>query len=445
MPNGREAVRSQESGSRWEAASGVMAVKVDVDNNLAGTSAQESVLRSYRALIKRLPITVRPALNGQLASWDTLFPFERRRFQEFMRGISALDEKAFEELIDPLRRIEARMGVEHWKFSQNADTMENASQLARSAEYTEWRNQVQRFYSTVQKAAATSEIETRQRRIILTVLPGSLPFERDTVWKRWGEGGIHLSIDGDPARITGLVHSLISTGGNPLSLGTNLGPADFWLIDAGRGPGVDHENAMRLNCEALKPLRDRVLEQVNTVPRNIEVTDQTLNAIRARNWDQWWPPEMSGDAALRKFVIDVYLSGNGALIFSNAFVQWAASEGIRRARPRILFARFGMRAKPKPFTGIAIFENQQHVSVLPDVDDPSGSAIDANMLARYILLSSQRYPEGEHTAFICVAESARSAYLVLPDLLRSSWGDRKQATPGQIAQLFTNYLNTPFS
>jgi len=45
---------------------------------------------------------------------------------------------------------------------------------------------------------------------------------------------------------------------------------------------------------------------------------------------------------------------------------------------------------------------------LPDVDDSQGSAIDANILARYILLSSQRYPEGEPTV-----------------------------TPGQIAQLFT--------
>ena len=73
---------------------------------------------------------------------------------------------------------------------------------------------------------------------------------------------------------------------------------------------------------------------------------------------------------------------------------------------------------------------------LPDVDDPSGSVIDANILARYIQLSSQRYPEGEHTAFICVAESARSAYLVLPEPLLSSWRSREQATPGQIAQLF---------
>jgi hypothetical protein len=48
----------------------------------------------------------------------------------------------------------------------------------------------------------------------------------------------------------------------------------------------------------------------------------------------------------------------------------------------------------KPFTGIGIFENQQHISALPDVDDPQGSAVDADMLARYILVAAERYPIG---------------------------------------------------
>ena len=47
-----------------------------------------------------------------------------------------------------------------------------------------------------------------------------------------------------------------------------------------------------------------------------------------------WPAEYAGQPRLRKFVIDLFLSGNGALIFSNAFVEWAVSEAIRRARPR---------------------------------------------------------------------------------------------------------------
>ena len=403
--------------------------------------SEASELDSYRVLIERLPITVRPAFNGQIAGWDALFPFERQRLRETMRGITSFDAPGFEALTAPLRQIEGRMGVQSWNFSQNADTMENASLLARSSEYLEWRKEVQRFYSAVQSAVHPSaEAQVSQPRIIIAILPKSLPFDRGTVWKKWGGLGVELSVDGDASRVA----ELLLQGGSPVHNLSQLQEAsDVWLIDASSGISAKRNSASILNCGTLGPLRERVLAEVNTVPKSIAVTDQTLAAIRAHNWDGWWPPELKDDSLLRKFVIDVYLSGNGALIFSNAFVQWAASEAIRRARPRVLFARFGLRAKPKPFTGIAIFENQQRISALPDVDDPQGSALDAVVLARYILLSAQRYPESGQTAFICIAESAKSAYLVLPDAIKSKWADLKSATPEQIAECLIDHLSSP--
>src|SRR5207245_1426981 len=129
--------------------------------------------------------------------------------------------------------------------------------------------------------------------------------------------------------------------------------------------------------------RDEFLSRVNTVPKDIKGTDEILARVRRENWDKLWPADLAGQTRLRSFVIDLFLSGNGALIFPNSFVQWASTEALRRARPRLLVARFGMRSKPKPFTGIAIFENQQKISAMRDLDDPEGSAMDAQMLARY--------------------------------------------------------------
>ena len=116
-----------------------------------------------------------------------------------------------------------------------------------------------------------------------------------------------------------------------------------------------------------------------------------------------------------------FLSGNGALNFSNAFVEWASSEALRRARPRVIVARFGLRTKPKPFTSIAIFENQQSISTLPDVDDAEGSAVDALILARYVWLAAARYPEHERTACLCVSESRNSVFLISPPGRSPQW------------------------
>ena len=96
-------------------------------------------------------------------------------------------------------------------------------------------------------------------------------------------------------------------------------------------------------------------------------------------------------------------------------MQWGASEAIRRARPAFVAAQFGMRSKPKPFTGVAVFDNPEQVNPLPAVDDVPGSALDAQMLALYVWLSAIRYQDYQSgTVCVCVAESISQAYLVAP-------------------------------
>jgi hypothetical protein len=367
--------------------------------------------------------------------------------QEFMRGVASYTPAALDELLKPMRQLEARMGVSQWNFSETAGGLENASLLARSAYYAEWRAEVKRFYAAVDAAArASAPPDVAQPRLTVVILPASLPYARANLWQKWGDRGVEITVDGDAAQITELLLSGPSPIANLLEQQGSNNISDLWLIDAGSGLQTNTDrpgSASSLSWPVLRELRERVLAQVNTVPKNIEATDQTLAAVRNQSWDPWWPPELSGQPTLRRFVIDLFLSGNGALIFSNSFVEWSASEAIRRARPRVLFARFGLRAKPKPFTGIAIFENQQRISTLPDADDPQGSAIDAEVLARYILHATQRYPEGAQMAFLCIAESAQSAYLVLPPACKASWTYPAKVAPAQIAQWLIQQFSAP--
>ncbi|MGA3264085.1 MAG: hypothetical protein ABSC47_08580 [Terracidiphilus sp.] len=128
--------------------------------------------------------------------------------------------------------------------------------------------------------------------------------------------------------------------------------------------------------------------------------------------------------------------------FSSAFVEWAASEALRRARPRTIVARFGMRSKPKPFTSIAIIENQQKVSTLPDVDDPENSAIDAVILARYAWLAASRYLEQDRTLCLCVSEHLDSAYAVLPAGKSLGWNPDHPVAPEELyGWLGTQFLS----
>ena len=206
------------------------------------------------------------------------------------------------------------------------------------------------------------------------------------------------------------------------------------MIDAGNAlPAFEPRRAAQLHYGNLLGFRDRFLEQVNTMPKDLAVSDRTVAAVRGTNWDRWVPDELRSQARLRQFLVDVFLSGNGALIYSSPFVEWSSSEAMRRARPRLLVARFGMRPKPKPFTGIAIFENQHKISRLPDVDDPEGSAVDALELARYTWLAAMRYSEQAQTIGLTIAERENTLQIIAPGSMAPTW---KSASAIDEAELF---------
>ena len=380
---------------------------------------------AYRRLIERLPVTMRPALNQQLSQWSTLFPFEQNLVASFMKGVEALGSSGLGALTSPLWKLESKMNVKDWSFSQSHDTIENASQLARSQYYGEWRREVQRVFEAVNAAARDSQpAQAKLTRSLLLFLPRSLPIDPQTAWTQWDPRGHEIKISGDSERLCQLVlqgQSGQAGGTTQTAVQGSFDNSDLWLIDAEAKldsmlPHLSPIAASSLGYAALKPFRDRFLAELNKAPKNIRATDEIVASLRLESWDGWglWPAEIVNDSRLRKFVIDLFLSGNGALIFSSAFVEWAVSEALRRARPRTIVARFGMRSKPKLFTSIAVFENQQKISALPDVDDPENSAVDAAILARYAWLAASRYPEQERTLCLCVSEHADSAYAILP-------------------------------
>lgn len=352
----------------------------------------------------------------------------------FFRGIESFRPVALDALTAPLRAIETKMGIARWNFTETSETMENSSLLARSEFYAEWRRAVQQIFSAIEAAARSATPQQADpaspapSRLVVLILPDSLPINTPAAWAQWDRRGQEIRIDGDAHRVS----ELLLLG---LPEQSNNDRSDLWLVDAGsdlKRHLPSSSPAYSLSYASLKDFRDKFLAAVNTVPKNIQATDQVLAAVRHHDWSQDWPTELADQPRLRSFVVDLFLSGNGALIFSNAYVEWAASEALRRARPRVLIARFGMRSKPKPFTSIAIFENQQRISALADVDDPEGSAIDALILARYVWSAATRYPEGLQTCGLCIAESSNAAWLILPPDRHLPWKTGQEVTPEQL-------------
>jgi hypothetical protein len=388
-------------------------------------------------VLKRLPLTFLPFVNQQLKQWNNLFPNERRAVENLLLYVASLSPEESSGLFREVIELEEKMGVRHWQFSTNEQTIQNSSQLARSPFFQEWRLAVRAVF----EAADRNAQETRGaalrvgNRLILLDIPKALPLDAAIPWERWKGIGRPINIDLRPSEQSRDPFEFLLTGGvtnlpnegifNAARSRPNNSIADTWVVDAGQilvdavlsrdvsSPAGG--NAILLSYSRLDACRQNFSHEMNSMRKDLADADAVFDHLRTVEVTPWCPPEVAGIPAVREFVRSLYLSGNGAVIFGNSFVEWAASEAFRRARPSFLAAKFGVRSKPKPFTGVAVFENPDQINPLPAVDDFTGSAVDAQILALYVWLAASRYDEYQRsTVCVCLAESLSQAYIVSP-------------------------------
>ncbi len=391
-----------------------------------------------RGVLGRLPLTFLPYVNQQLHQWEYLFPNERRAVERLLVYVAGLNDEESAALFRDVMVLEDKMGVRHWRLSRNEQTIENSAELARSPYFQEWRGAVQAIFDAADRHAqqASGAPAASRHRLVLLEFPRSLPFDPATVWARWQGTGTIANLDlGAVASQAGTLATLLMgmppgavAGFEGLLKGArDRQAADVWVVDAGRElvdslvaqGSAGGGNPLLLSCGRLESFRQSFSHEMNTMRKDLTDADAVFDRLRKVDVTAWCPPEVAADAALGEFVRSVYLSGNGAVIFGNSFVEWAASEALRRARPSLLAARFGVRDKPKPFTGVAVFENQDQVNPLPAVGDFEGSALDAQILALYIWMAAGRYAEYQNsTVCVCIAESLSQAYVVAPSDFR---------------------------
>lgn len=386
-----------------------------------------------QGLLKRLPRTFLPFTRQQLHDWPYLFPYERQSVTNLLMFVANLSPGESNAFFREVLLLEEKMHVSNWQFSAEEQTILNASLLARSPYYQEWRKQVQKVFDAAEEHAATKKgPKAARRRLLLVVIPHELAPDGPAMWANWQSVGRVVRLDvGNLSASQSPAQALLMTAGDtsrPALLDTAMRRSErpipyVWILDAGREliESVLRNNPSQSNLpvllsyERLAGFRQRFSAEMNTMHKDLSDADSIFDNLRKLNVTPWCPPEIEEVPLIREYVRSLFLSGNGALIFGNSFVEWGASEALRRARPDLLVARFGLRSKPKPFTSVAVFENPDQINPLPAVDDVPGSTLDAQVLSQYVWLAANRYEEYRtNTAFVCLAESRFEACVIAP-------------------------------
>jgi hypothetical protein len=410
-------------------------------------------------LLNRLPLTFRPYFNQEIQSWSVKFPYERVYLERVVEYLDTLSTDQFERLFHEVRGLELRMNLTPHSFSREEQTIEGASVLARSPHYHEWRQEVNRVFERIHGAALEREQSSMAgwHRLLLLVFPPDLPLDPRELARRWPESQLKRLTPprGDSRSLCDAVLKAQRDGSpgpgflEEFAARKQRVLGDVWLIEAGTTlrrllPGLEpgpegQARAIWLSFERLKPLREAFVDQIKSMRKTLADADGIMHRLRTLDITPVCPREIAEVPAIREFVRSLFLTNNGSQLFSNAFVEWGITQSVAHARPLVVVGEFGLRAKPKPFTSVAIFEDPGKANPLPSEPDPEGSALDAGMLAYYAWLGMRRYPECQGAACLCLLESARYLLFAGPEDF-PLWKETEPLSPERAGSLLRSWL-----
>lgn len=357
-----------------------------------------------KGLFERIPPTFSTFVFDQLRDWETLFPAERGYFERMCTLIDQIPEEEFTGLFGALRTVEARMGVNSQSWPKRTFTLEQVDFLNRNPHYAEWRQVIAGIFSRLDPVL---EAEVRRRgrpRLNVVVSPAELPVGAERLWLKLKGRRVPLRDSFDPVEH---LPALLQSG--PAT------PYERWLIGAGTelqpGPGM-----VCLSYEALAAYRLRLTEQVQQVVEKEQIRGPRELGARLKKM-RIMPGEgpLGADPVLAEFTRAVLLAGNGTLLINNTFVEWAAVQAIRRARPTLVVANFGIRNKMKPFSSLLIHADPEKTNPIPTQADTLGTYVDLEILYLYIWQEFEKYAEyARNTVHLFCAAGMDEALVIAP-------------------------------
>ena len=419
---------------------------------LGATLEAASLLREHRDLLGRLPVTFRAYLGSEIERWPSLFAPEKAYLRALLERLAGLPGPELAETFAGLRRVETEAGCGEVRGGDARQVQDRTQALLRrKGLFPPWRHEVDQVFQRLQPQVEEKLYPKGSPRRLVVVLYGQgIAIQRDQLWRQLRAIGtrVPLRLEGAEASepflrtlFAGLFSSLGDSAG--------LDPREAWIVEAGdtlhalceekatgsaRAVGLSYARLRGYREELSRSLYRRVLAGVSS-PQEL--------ADYARGLDIR-PPEGTADEVVRAFVRDVFLGGNGTLLVSNTFVEWASVQALKRAEPRLLVARFGVRDKMKPFSSLLLFSSPRSTDQIPTLEDPLGSFVDVEQLSYYVWLNAEKSPAYRgKTLYLLLAEGVDEMLAIRPDAAGGETSLPGEATLPELAATMVAWLGIP--
>jgi len=363
-----------------------------------------------------VPVTFAAYFNEQLRGWESLFPAE----QSYFERLGSYLEESPAKLFTALAELEPRMGVTPANWPRGSFTLQQVDFLNRNPLYPEWRRVITEIFDRINPVLDAEAAARGKPRLIVVLGPADLPVGPDRMWTRLAGKGRRVLLEA-PDNLADYVPLLLTGQPRPKAerslpdlCAEVRGPYSAWTVETASILLACTARATRLSYEALSTYRQRLMEEVQKIAEVGEVRGprqlgEKLRTLAPRD------AEYSKDPVMAEFVRATLLAGNGTLLVNNTFVEWASVQAIRRAKPSLLIAGFGIRNKVKPFSSLLIFTDQDKATAIPTQADMLGSYVDLEIFYQYVWQEAGKYPEyRNNTAYLFLAEGMDEMQLIAP-------------------------------
>jgi hypothetical protein len=369
-----------------------------------------------KGLFDRLPVTFSNFFFEQIQEWDLLFPAERNYHERLFGLLDRADANSVEDLFAPLRAIERKMGVNERLWPRRRFSLDQVDFLNRSPRYAEWRKVIADIFGRLDPVLEAEIAKAGRPRLAIVISPADLPVGPERMWMRLGGHGKRIGVE------SGAESGNVKAGAKQIAkIFAESGKAPVygsWIVEVGQESQADIAagSVVHLSYERLQNYRARLMSEVQRLvdteqirgPRQLGAKLKQLKLNDSES-------EVARDPILAEFTRGVLLSGNGTLLINNTFVEWAAIQAIRRARPSVIVIGFGIRNKVKPFSSLLIYTDQDKASPIPTQMDTLGSYVDLEVFYQYIWQELERYAEyRRNTVYLFLAEGMDEMFVVAP-------------------------------
>ena len=365
-------------------------------------------------LLQKLPPAFAVSLLREIAEYDWRFPAEQADIDIQLRYLGTMTAPQLQSAMSGFAAFPLSSALDKGRMA--ASPIESTEKLTAYLWSTHQMDNFRTVAETYQHELRLAEPERQPgipRLCVVVVGKDSPPGQTPLFQKLRPHGTCFTRVNptGGLDALFGAVNERART--HPLAYG-------HWYVDGGAEYKIQASaNGGReltvVSYAALGTLRTALLQKMTHARTSGVMGPEELRSLLA----QLRPEQMgiagtSRDAVLRHFELNLLTEGSGTQIFSTTFVQWAAREILRRARPLTLMARFAPRQVQRPMDDM-LAGNVSDVKY-----DLPGSLVDADMGAFYTWINLVRLPGADNSRFVAWFEDRQEAVVIAPTMARGA-------------------------